>query len=283
VCTNGVPNADCCCHTAYCTGGAYCYSCTDSDDAFAEGYCDGVGCATGVCHTPSLDGDAILDPHFTGLNGHKYDFQGEPNKVFALISEPHVQVNARFLNASGIGHAPNGTTVMGDICIRFCHSTVIVEPAGRVTLSGLTSPNLVVERLANGSTSVVAGLWSILVQPWGKGRSYHNIKHIQLHSPILAGALHGVLGVTALAHPQSQPSRDDRTPSPTPHCQAKNEGACEVPGEWHEYEVQSTDLCGTKFKYSKFDMKKCANIVADIKRGVAELSLLQQAEHSILP
>jgi len=270
----------CCCSSSYCSnalgflGQQSCYQCPDGDDL-----CGLVGCSTGVCFIYEGDSGNILnDPHFLGLNGHKYDFQGEPNKVFALISEPHVQVNARFR------HGSKGSTVMGDICVRFCDSTVKFDSKGSVDVSGPSSSNLIVNRRSNTSAEVNVGLWSLTVERDTKHHPFFNLRNIKLQHPIFAGPMHGVLGVTA-------PDRTHRprngtlttAPTPHPHCQAKNEGGCEVPGEWHEYEVKNNDLCGTDFKYSQFDSKKCSSIAANLKRGVAEVNLLQQAQQSIRP
>jgi len=250
-------------------------------------------CTTiGVCELANQGPvQAILDPHFLGLDGHKYDFQGEPNKTFALISDSQVQVNSRFVDAGmkdKNNHSKNAT-YLGDICVRYCDSTAIFTTDGTVTLSGPVTSNLVVERHANGTATLTVGLWSMLVE--SSGHSHHNLKSIQLRHPIMAGPMHGVLCVTA-PDPHSQLTRPrNGTHMPTvsskkeahPPCQPKNEGGCEVPGEWRDYEVEGNDLCGIKFKYSKFDHKKCVSIAANIKRGVAEVNLLQQAQQSILP
>jgi len=199
-------------------------------------------------------------------------------------------------------HSKN-ITYLGDVCVRFCDSTAVFTTDGTVTFSGPVTSNLVVERHANGTATVSVGLWSMLVETFG--HSHHNLKNIKLQHPIMAGPMHGVLGVTApdsrtqLSRPPprnsthipsgsftpSAKAKKEAHPKVTPHppCQAKNEGGCEVPGEWHEYEVEGNDLCGTRFKYSKFDHKKCASIAANLKRGVAEVNLLQQAQNSILP
>jgi len=43
-----------------------------------------------------LEGSVVADPHFIGFDGAKYDIVGAPGKIFNLISQPHIQINARF-------------------------------------------------------------------------------------------------------------------------------------------------------------------------------------------
>lgn len=301
-CPSSASGSSCCCTGVKGCSGSYgtCYSCSGGYP-----YCAHYGCTVGQCDLsvdsePNFSGDVLLDPHFYGLNGHKYNFQGEVGKVFALISEPFVQVNARFANASGVGYATKDGTVMGEICVRFCDSTVQFDRSGSVIVSGRASSNLVVNRRApstktRSTTDLTAGLWSFTVEldsHLGDGhhhqRPFFNLKHIKLQQPIFAGQVHGVLGVTAPEHqipglPFQNATRTAHGPRPHPHCNPHNEGDCEVPGEWHEYEIQGNDLCGTEFKYSKFDSNKCASIAANLKRGVAEVNLVQQALQSILP
>jgi len=218
-----------------------------------------------------------------------YDFQGEPNKVFALISEPHVQVNARFVDASDIVHAKKGNTVMGDICVRFCDSIVAFDSKGSVHVSGPSSSNLIVNRRSNTTTDVTVGLWSLTVELDKKHgvekivtRHLHpflNLKSVKLQHPLFAGPIHGVLGVTAGVTNWIPTHAAKGQKARHPHCNPKNEGACEVPGEWRDYEVKNNDLCGTEFKFSKFDRKNCASTS---KRGAPEVNLLQRAQQAIL-
>jgi len=228
-----------------------------------------------MCTTYSRDGLIKLDPHFSGLNGHEYEFQGESNKVFALVSEPHVQVNARFVKA-GFKIARKNSTVMGDICVRFCDSTVTFDSRDLTSLgirtSGPSTPDLVVKRLSDVTAQVSAGFWTFTVELDTRkvleDARFLNL-NVNLENALNIGPMHGVLGVTAPTI-EDEIRRARNITVPHPHCQAKNEGGCEVPGEWQEYEVKGNDLCGTEFKYSKFDHEKCAAIAANLKRGVAE-------------
>jgi len=279
---------ECCSHTTDCVrnagveaGQTTCYKC----GVGPVNLCASTTCLVGRCDSDGFGavGFAVLDPHFGGLNGRKFDFRGEQNKVFALLSSSTVQVNARFVNASRIPRTKQSDTVMEDMCVRFCDSTAVFGFDGSVTLSGPISSNLAVERTAKWEASVSAGLWTMIVETWGgtgrppRDAPYHNLKSVNLRYPILAGPVHGVLGVTA-------PARGNSTAPAHKHCQPLDEGGCDVPGEWHEYEVEGNDLCGTRFKYSQFDSTKCQEIVASLKRGLSEeVNLVQEAERATLP
>jgi len=212
-----------------------------------------------------------------GLNGHKYNFQGEPGKVFALVSDKYVQINARFVNATA-KRSKKGSTVIGDICVRYCDSRAVFGSDGMVKMVGGTSSNLIVHRHPNHTASVTAGYWTLQIESWGHGkeRSFHNLQNIGLHHRVLAGPVHGVLGVSApriVHHVNGTTAKK--------HCQPNNEGGCEVPGEWHEYEVVG-GLCSTQFKYSKFDSTQCANNASGFKRGQVEIVLMENAQNYIL-
>ncbi|CAI5955580.1 unnamed protein product [Closterium sp. NIES-64] len=42
------------------------------------------------------DGNNKGDPHFTGADGSHFDFSGKPNRNYALVSDPHFQMNGFF-------------------------------------------------------------------------------------------------------------------------------------------------------------------------------------------
>jgi hypothetical protein len=67
-----------------------------------------------------LDGGAQGDPHFTGANGAKFDFDGKPNGDYSLFSAPQVQVN---MHLAGDGPA---TRFMTEIVVVFRNVTIQV-------------------------------------------------------------------------------------------------------------------------------------------------------------
>jgi len=281
--------AKCCSHTKQCAANAACYSCTSGGSYETETSagedpistaCTNKICSTGVCLTNSIvTGGVKLDPHFYGLNGKKFDFQGEPEKVFALISDKHVQVNARFLPWRKSTNPRNATTVLGSVCVRFCNDTITVNGSGYVTRSYVANPDLIVT--TNGSLAhIAAGLWTMDVMPVpGHRLHFLNLLNVNLlHRPFAGLFIHGILGATA-------PSifGDRALPKKTGNCKNNKEGGCELEGNWRDYEIEGNELCGTTFKYSQFDADFCvrSNIV---KRGDPDVprSLVQQAEESIL-
>jgi len=66
-----------------------------------------------------LSPQIVGDPHFIGFDGVEYEYQGEPDRVFVLLSDDTTTVNALFVAAD----LP-GSTVMGAICINMCNNSV---------------------------------------------------------------------------------------------------------------------------------------------------------------
>jgi len=280
----------------YCSGflpGSTCYACTGgsgdggstNNHLLIEGLCSGHkpnACPStgGYCVSGTVSGGSIIhDPHFTGFDGRKFDFQGEPNQVFALISESYVQVNSRFMSSVYAGE-----TNMGDICVRFCDDTVTIDRFGRVAVSTFTNPDLVVTVSKSNPDSarqtalvhITAGLWSMEVildhPPNNTGFSFLDLENITLNYPPLAGQIHGVLGATV-------PSIDGDMPlTPTNCSKDPNEGGCAIEGNWKDYEIAENELCGTSFKFSRFDSERCA-AHASKKRGHRTTLLALAAGH----
>lgn len=111
-------------YVAPCCNGGSCLS----NGAVRPGYpsyCQGGGSASG-------------DPHFVGLNGAKYEFQGASDMHFVLVTEPQSQLNAHFHNlgmgeatfikALGLTHAPSGHSVTVDSNVEDCTAGA---PAGK--------------------------------------------------------------------------------------------------------------------------------------------------------
>ncbi|KAK9807691.1 hypothetical protein WJX72_006212 [[Myrmecia] bisecta] len=71
-------------------------------------------------------GSVVGDPHFTGFDGAEFEFQGENDKVFAILSDPTTQLNALF----GQDFMTPDTTVMRALGLKHLSDavTVRVEP-----------------------------------------------------------------------------------------------------------------------------------------------------------
>jgi hypothetical protein len=200
---------------------------------------------------------AWADPHFIGLNGEYYDFNGEINRTFALISDELVEVNAYFVPYDG------RHTLMGAICVRSCDDTMVYFSDGRVLVNGSpfngneSSSHFMFTEVMHdedGTVYVRVPGWNIKL-----AMDHHSIGHVpyldisHIKSTVIhSNVTHGVLGYT-LRHAPEQ--RD---------CNPVDQGGCQLPGKWQEYEITSdgeflTQLCSPVWKNSQFNPAKCAS------------------------
>ena len=94
-----------------------------------------------------LPGGGGGDPHFVGLDGSTYDFNGVSGLHFVLVTEPESQLNAQFHNlgmhadntyikALGFVHAPSGHQVTVDSGIEDCRAGIPVGHALAIEVDG---------------------------------------------------------------------------------------------------------------------------------------------------
>jgi hypothetical protein len=205
------------------------------------------------------------DPHITGLDGSRYDFMAEANAVVAIVSDPIVEINALFQP----GKRFQGRTHLGETCFRVCDQTVQIDDSGDVLLNGVVQktrsvavPGLSVTPLPSpkhGSFlyNVRAGAWSAVLM-----RADDHLDMLSLTNLLdsTSQSTHGILGVTL---------RDHITQNKTA-CQRKEEGGCDLPGKWREYEVLG-DLCSTDWTYSEFaGQKNCPALRASVIRELEQ-------------
>ncbi len=79
------------------------------------------------------DGDIKGDPHFTGAEGGKYDVHGEHGKVYNILSDAGVQVNAQVSN-----WGTKGATIMSTIAVVTNEHQVSFSREGQLTIDGNT-------------------------------------------------------------------------------------------------------------------------------------------------
>ena len=103
------------------------------------------------------------DPHFVGLHGNHFEFQGIPGHIFNLLSDARIQVNALFNQSNP------GTTVMGQIglLIGKDQDRLLVSPGGSVNLDGSHLGNGQTAKLKEGTVSVSGGNASISTKEYG--------------------------------------------------------------------------------------------------------------------
>jgi len=77
----------------------YCYDSNGSPSAFVNCNPTIQPSNSEVCnqHACQPAGQVIGDPQFTGLRGQQYQVHGVANQIYAIISDPALQLNARFV------------------------------------------------------------------------------------------------------------------------------------------------------------------------------------------
>jgi hypothetical protein len=79
----------------------------------------------------------IGDPHFYGFDGESFDFMGEPDRYYNLLTDTEVQVNAYFIYWATSG--ADNYTVADRIGIRVSDHRIRISPAG-LTIDGYEVP-----------------------------------------------------------------------------------------------------------------------------------------------
>jgi len=76
------------------------------------------------------------DPHFFGFLGEKYEFNGEPGRVYNLLTDDKLQVNAEI----GKWHWQGNETIISKLAFRTAndHRVVINAGGNRLSASGFT-------------------------------------------------------------------------------------------------------------------------------------------------
>jgi len=189
------------------------------------------------------------DPHFHGLDGVHYDFQGRPGETFAIISDPTLELNTNFIQSI------HGTTVLGNTCARVCDHTLTMTPEKMVYVDGVelregktfNASNLIVDRIDRSYVTVlIPNRWNMRFHMFTESDVGDHI-NIDYAVPLYNydGKTHGVLGHTMSGKPV-----------PPEKCNIFNEGSCEVLGSFKDYEVKG-DICSSEWTFTQFG-KNCA-------------------------
>jgi len=111
-----------------------------------------------VCNTPSYQLDAFNnflitfklgshtftnsktsgDPHFSGFRGQSFDFQGEKEKVFHILSDPYTSLNALFADPTHTTH--KYVTYMTAFGFKYSDLNVVVyanQTDGKIVVNGV--------------------------------------------------------------------------------------------------------------------------------------------------
>ena len=206
----------------------------------------------------------IGDPHFHGFDGESFDFMGEPNRYYNLLTDAEVQVNALFV------HWPTGGadnfTATEQIGILVKNHRLQISPTG-LTIDGLDVPEAQTTHSVGAGASASVEKFDQLDDRCSSGmrndprcanfiRGYRvktrcgyefviTVSTDNVNPPFLNLASkmnrrlwpHGIIGQTA-----------DHDGMARHGCGQNGEGIIE--GRYPDYEVSS--LWGTDFKFNKY-------------------------------
>eukprot|EP01113_Clastostelium_recurvatum_P016565 TRINITY_DN194_c0_g1_i9.p1 TRINITY_DN194_c0_g1~~TRINITY_DN194_c0_g1_i9.p1 ORF type:complete len:405 (+),score=123.12 TRINITY_DN194_c0_g1_i9:55-1269(+) len=172
----------------------------------------------------------IADPHFTGFQGERYEFQGVSGKWFSIISDAHFQLNALFQH---LGTNAAGTTNMIAFGILADEHTIQVDANATTIVDGETLKNNVVKKLPGGIQVTVSDSDVQIDTPQYAlavmAKKTHEGKFLNLFPVVrdMTVQPHGVLGQTLHhQHTAIQHSYD-------------HEGKGEIEGKYTDYIVSS--------------------------------------------
>jgi len=189
---------------------------------------------------PNIQAGACGDPHFIGFQGERYDFQGQPNKYFNILTDDHVQVNAHFTPKCGDWYS-----YMNAFGIKLHSHRILVNLTGAwLDEEALTESTTLVDI---DTTLKVNGTKVNVITPdyiFHMFESPGTCKHLDLEAKIVDRSRvkpHGLLG---------QSNQHDHSKNKYQIYGPNAEG--EIEGTSKDYEV--TDLFADDFTFNKFSL-----------------------------
>jgi len=202
-------------------------------------------------HNPACSAVVNGDPHFVGLGGQRFRIDGEPGKVYNLVSTADLQLNALF----GTSKGPHNYTIIDEIGIRVGNDTVFMsrwahlrinnDPMGEVASQLLSDGESVVTRdmaKTNQGQTLRTKDFFLRIIPRGYEADLKEFKMFREGSE----EVHGLLGQTWSA---------DKWPQSAFETEMNNERAIFniLDGDsMDDYEVKD-GLFGVEFAFNRFD------------------------------
>ncbi len=193
-----------------------------------------------------IEAGLVVLSSFQGADGGKYGFQGEPGKIYNLLTDTQFHVNALYETLPSIGEKDTGITELG---FQAGHEQIHVAHNGTVTVNGE------VLDLTEGETITIGDVEITKTSPWN-----YTFKSGEYESKI------GIMPKWGLWI--NVRSSDANADGVLPHglwgqtVDADNDPRFEIMGSYTDYEV--SDIFDVDYKFSKF--------VVPIEVGYVQLS-----------
>jgi len=196
------------------------------------------------------------DPHFVGFNGKQFEFVGEPHKIFALISEPQLELLSEFAPWNPLKNRAFNGTVMSSLALSHCDDKLVMYGNRTILMNGnailadtsaefdsmdiatFTGPSGVTVKVSVGER------WTFEFQMVGWMNIVRSVPHFDRSQEI-----RGVLGY----------GWNNSTHVESSDCLAKTKsGECTVPGKISDYTTnRSTGVAHAVWKHSIFNASSC--------------------------
>jgi len=217
-------------------------SCPVSCDAYADCTTCILCCGCGQDGCPYFGYGGIVqgDPHFTGFQGEKFEVDGEPSKVFNLLSDKRIQLNAFFTPPCGGWKSFMGAfgLKIGSHRITFNKTGTFLEEEELLGEVKLVDPPATIQKFNHTLVILAEGYYMKFERMFNVYRCRHvDLAAVNVISKSLVNP-HGLLGQTY---------HHNHTNAVNLH---SHQGEGEIEGTYRDYKV--SHLFADDFKFNRY-------------------------------